>query len=42
MLEGIAAGLPKGDERRPIIVAAEEHRRAGFVAVTGKDYEGGH
>jgi len=43
MLEGIAAGLPKGDERLPMIrVAAEEHRRAGLAAVTGKHYEGGH
>src|SRR5271157_1106668 len=43
MLEGIAAGLPKGDKRLPIIMAAaEEHRRAGLAAVTGKHYEGGH
>jgi hypothetical protein len=38
MLEGIAAGLPKGDKRLPMIkAAAEEHKRA----VTGKHYEGG-
>jgi hypothetical protein len=43
MLEGIAAGLPKGDKRLPmILVTAEEHRRAGLAAVTGKHYEGGH
>jgi len=43
MLEGIAAGLPKSDTRRPMIMAAaEKHRRAGLAAVTGKHYEGGH
>ena len=43
MLEGIAAGLPTGDKRLPTIrAAAEEHRRAGLAAVTGKHYEGGH
>ena len=43
MLEGIATGLPKGDKRLPtIMAAAEEHRRAGLAAVTGKHYEGGH
>ena len=43
MLEGIAAGLPKGDKRRAaIMAAAEEHRRAGLAAVTGAHYEGGH
>jgi Protein of unknown function (DUF2891) len=43
MLEGIAAGLPKGDKRLPMIrMAAEEHSRAGLAAVTGKHYEGGH
>ena len=43
MLEGISAGLPKGDKRLPMIMAAaEEHRRAGLAAVTGKHYEGGH
>src|SRR5450631_275357 len=43
MLEGIAAGLPKGDKRLPMILAtAGEHRRAGLAAVTGKHYEGGH
>src|ERR1017187_5151460 len=43
MLEGIAAGLPKGDKRLPTIMAAvQEHRRAGLAAVTGKHYEGGH
>jgi len=43
MLEGIAAGLPTVDKRLPMIrAAAEEHRRAGLAAVTGKHYEGGH
>jgi hypothetical protein len=43
MLEGIAAGLPKGDKRLPMIrAAADEHRRSGLAAVTGKHYEGGH
>jgi Protein of unknown function (DUF2891) len=43
MLEGIAAGLPRGDKRLPMIrVAAEEHKLAGLAAVTGKHYEGGH
>ena len=43
MLEGIAAGLPKGDKRLPLILSvAEEHRHAGLAAVTGKHYEGGH
>jgi hypothetical protein len=43
MLEGIAAGLPKGDKRLPMIrAAAEEHKGAGLAAVTGKHYEGGH
>jgi hypothetical protein len=43
MLEGIAAGLPKGDKRLPLILSvAEDHRRAGLAAVTGKHYEGGH
>jgi DUF2891 family protein len=43
MLEGIAAGLPKGDKRRAAIISgAEAHKRAGLAAVTGKHYEGGH
>lgn len=43
MLEGIAAGLPKGDKRLPAIQAtAQAHRRAGLAAVTGEHYEGGH
>jgi hypothetical protein len=43
MLEGVAAALPKSDHRRPSILAtAEQHRRAGLAAVTGKHYEGGH
>src|ERR1017187_7034564 len=43
MLEGIAAGLPKGDKRLAMIIAAaDDHRRAGLAAVTGEHYEGGH
>ena len=43
MLEDIAAGLSKGDKRLPLILfIAEEHRRAGLAAVTGKHYEGSH
>jgi len=43
MLEGIAAGLPKGDRRLPSILAsAAAHRQAGLAAVTGEHYEGGH
>jgi hypothetical protein len=43
MLEGIAAGLPKGDKRLPSIAAsAVAHRQAGLAAVTGEHYEGGH
>lgn len=43
MLEGIVAGLPADDSRRPALVAtAEAHRRAGLAAVTGAHYEGGH
>ena len=43
MLEGIVAGLPANDSRRPALVAAAEaHRRAGLAAVTGAHYEGGH
>jgi hypothetical protein len=43
MLQGVAAGLPKGDKRLPSIMAtAEAHRRAGLAVVTGEHYEGGH
>jgi hypothetical protein len=43
MLEGIAHALPKTDTRLPsIMAAAEAHRRAGLMAVTGEHYEGGH
>ncbi len=43
MLEGIAVGLPRGDNRLPSIMAtAKAHRRAGLAAVTGEHYEGGH
>lgn len=43
MLEGIIAGLPAEDVRRPALAAAAEaHKRAGLAAVTGEHYEGGH
>jgi hypothetical protein len=43
MLEGILAGLPEDDRRRPALrAAAKAHRRAGLAAVTGEYYEGGH
>jgi hypothetical protein len=43
MLEGIASGLPRGDKRLPAIrAAADAHRQAGLVAITGEHYEGGH
>ena len=43
MLEGIAAGLPPADPRRPALLAtARTHRQAGLAAVTGEHYEGGH
>jgi len=43
MLEGMAAGLPAGDNRLPaMIAAADAHRRSGLAAVTGEHYEGGH
>jgi hypothetical protein len=43
MLEGIVAGLPSGDPRRPALAAAAAtHREAGLRSVTGEHYEGGH
>lgn len=43
MLEGIAAGLPENDPRRPALrAAAEVHRASGLASVTGEHYEGGH
>ena len=43
MLEGIAAGLPAGDDRRPaLLAAAAAHRASGLASVTGATYEGGH
>jgi len=43
MLEGIARGLPLTDPRRRNLQAAgAAHREAGFAAVTGDHYEGGH
>jgi hypothetical protein len=43
MLDGIVAGLPRDDPRRPSLEAtARAHREAGLAAVTGEHYEGGH
>jgi hypothetical protein len=43
MLEGIIAGLPAHDPRRPVLEAtAAAHKQAGLAAVTGEHYEGGH
>ena len=43
MLEGIAAGLPKGDPRvAALAAAAMAHAAAALPAVTGEHYEGGH
>ena len=43
MLEGILAGLPEDDPRRPALrAAADVHRKAGLESVTGEHYEGGH
>jgi hypothetical protein len=43
MLEGIASGLPAGDDRiGALLAAAEAHAQAALPAVTGEHYEGGH
>ena len=43
MLDGIAAGLPKGDPRiRALAAASAAHAAAALPAVTGEHYEGGH
>jgi hypothetical protein len=43
MLEGIAHGLPRGDRRAAMLLAAAaRHRQAALPAVTGEHYEGGH
>jgi hypothetical protein len=43
MLEGIAAGLPRGDTRVAALkAAADAHAAAALPAVTGEHYEGGH
>jgi len=43
MLEGVLAGLPEGDPRRPsLAAAARRHRESGLAAITGEHYEGGH
>jgi hypothetical protein len=43
MLAGIAHGLPTGDGRIPVLLAAAaSHADAALPAVTGQYYEGGH
>jgi hypothetical protein len=43
MLLGIASGLPRGDDRIPVLTAtASAHHVATLPAVTGEHYEGGH
>jgi hypothetical protein len=43
MLEGILAGLPAQDVRRPSLEAAARiHAEEGLKSVTGEHYEGGH
>jgi len=43
MLEGILAGLPEDDPRRPALrAAADAHAEVGLASVTGEHYEGGH
>jgi hypothetical protein len=43
MLEGILSALPAGDRRVPAFAAAAEaHRAAGLLSVTGEHYAGGH
>ena len=43
MLEGIAAGLPDADPRRPgLVTMANEHTAAGLAGVSGEHYAGGH
>jgi len=43
MLEGLVAGLPEGDPRRPALRAtARRHRESGLASITGEHYEGGH
>jgi Protein of unknown function (DUF2891) len=43
MLEGIAAGLPRGDSHIPALhAAAANHAAAALIAVTSDHYEGSH
>jgi len=43
MLQGIASGLPAGDQRlAALLAAARAHADAALPAVTGEHYEGGH
>lgn len=43
MLLGIAAGLPRGDDRIPVLTAtASAHHVVTLPVVTGEHYEGGH
>ena len=42
-LEGIAAGLPEDDARRPALMAAAKvHRDTGVAAVSDVHYSGSH
>lgn len=43
MLEGMASGLPHGNNRKnKLLTIAAVHREAGLAAVTGEHYQGGH
>ena len=43
MLQGMAEGLPPGDERKPALLnVAVLHKNSGLASVTGEHYEGGH
>lgn len=43
MLQGVAAGLPDRDPRRAVLLAAaHDHAAAGYAALTGEHYAGGH
>jgi hypothetical protein len=43
MLQGIAHGLPAGDKRIPVLLAAAKlHEDAALPNITGEHYEGGH
>jgi Protein of unknown function (DUF2891) len=43
MLEGIASGLPKSDQRKPdLLLLAKIHADAGLAAISGDHYVGSH